>query len=287
MPALHPKCANRDHEWDRYPPRAGKSRCKRAGCGKIYGARKRRGPAAVPAKASPALAGKPAPLPPPLTPAVPPAPAQGGRSFAALASRLATRQGIQAAPMPADDTPPSPSPEPPEGDGGDIASAEGEGDDEPKRFSLTEWLIPELPEMAVAGAGWTVRKLGREPGEPDTEWRDRWQEAFDEGVSNRLPKMEMPWWLALLVATLMLVISMYLAGEKLPPKAAPKPIEPKPEAPCPTDAQAAAPSHVASPASAGASDESAILTSLQPLSGQPLTTSSSDPSGTATLADAV
>jgi len=278
MPALHPKCQNRDHEWDHYPPKPGKSRCVRPGCQKVYGTRGKRK-----AQAQNPLQGKPATAPAPAKPAPAPAPAQTppGR-YQGIAARLAERKGYMPA-MPAvevesahtpDETALDPSPA--------DSEAAGEGEPEPKTFSLTDWLLPEFPDMAIAGAGWTVRRLGREPGEPDEEWKERWGESFDATVGGNVPRLEMPSWLALIVATIMLVLSMYLAGEKIEKAIPPKPVEPKaPESKC-TDAQPTA-SPAASPESAPNSDESPSPTSTFPplISDPPPPTSSAGPFGDA------
>ena len=255
---LHSECKKGRHKW--IAPVQQGSRCGRPNCAAIrrsaippeeYRARLR-GSNKPPAPA-PAPAAAPGPAPAAAAPAPDPAPAPAapaGPQFGDIAATLRMQsEALELGPSPVSSHP--------TGGGPSLEAAPAGGaapPAEPKsdRTSLTELLLPELPGVMVTGCEYAVRWCGREPGEPDEEYLERWRREFDTTIGKRLPKLEMNPILALVVLTILLAVSMYASGTALPPKKE----KPRPLAPVATPAP---PQHAPAPAPAPAMMPGSVL----------------------------
>jgi len=246
---LHSECKKGRHKW--IAPIKQGSRCGRPNCSalrrsaippEVYRARLRGlnkppapapAPAAAPGPAPAAAAPAPAPAPAPAAPARP--------KFGDIAATLRMQSEaieIGPSPVPSHPTDGGPSLEASPA-GGAATPAEPKSD----RTSLTELVLPELPGLMVTGCEHAVRWCGREPGEPDEEYLERWRREFDTTIGQKLPKLEMNPVLALVVLTILLAVSMWASGTPIAKKEKPRreAIAPVPTPAPPQQAPAPAP----------------------------------------------
>ena len=202
MPALHPLCANRRHDWGASGAVPG-AQCVRPGCSKRYGVRLPNGATAPPVSATSA----------------PAATATG--QLRAAAARLAERRGFVAAPgivgKTADLETPSLEPGPAPDDRAPKA----------KRYSMSEWFGGHVPDAVVAGEEYLIRKVAkREPWAPSPVWKKRFDESYHATVDDFLPRLEVSPPVALIIAAIAMFGTMFVGARKLPPdktKAEPPP----------------------------------------------------------------
>lgn len=268
MPAEHPLCRKRVHDWGPGGAQPG-AVCQRPGCGHQFGKRGR-APLAPVSAPPPAIAPRPVLVhsqPGPTAPRPP-----GGLGGAA--ARLAAARGLQVLPntqngQKREGQDGSPGASADTGSGG-AALAQGAASPKSDRVSFMERILPELPDAFVALAGFAIKRAGRIPNEPDPDWMDHFREDYQRCGKAWLPKIELsPGW-ALVASSAMVVVSMAWNSEKVITKEEKPKTEPSPKAgelltsevkECPTDAPA--PSPAASPASADGSGDP--LTSTNPL----------------------
>lgn len=263
---LDPRCRKRVHDWGHVGAGRPGDVCKRPECGaRFYGGKGRAAVASapVPSSSAPKLAlvrNDSAP--------VGGAPRPG---LAGAAARLARARGLAVVPS-----------EPPVGDvnaAPSVVPAEGAADSSEDRESLTDWLMPVVPDMVVSGCGWSIKKAGRVPNDPDPLWEKRFRTSYEQSLGHYIPRVEMHPAVALLVATAFLWLSMWWGapkakkdeGGKENKASAPAPAVPSaPVAevvPCPTPAPV--PSPVVSLPSVDGSEGSAMTLDLIPPSSQP------------------
>jgi hypothetical protein len=231
------------HEWDAKPLIALKSFCVRKTCRHVFpGFGRRKGSPPVGRRKHRAASSSP-PLSPPAAPdislPVEPSPTSSpsppsSADWSRVAERLKAHgwQGAMPA-APAQATSAPTSDQAPSTVGSSSTPPTGGS---PERASLTDWFLPEIPGMVTEGCGYVVRWFGREPGDPDELWQERWGQEFDKGVRHHLPRLRMPWWVALLVATICICVSMWIGGTPIDEKKAQRkpvtpPAPPPPEAP--------------------------------------------------------
>jgi hypothetical protein len=148
------------------------------------------------------------------------------------------------------------------------------------RESLSEWLLPVVPDMVVSGCEWSIKKAGRLANDPDPLWEKRFRTSYEKSLGHYVPSLEMHPAVALLIATLFLWLSMWWNAPKAKGSEAKKelnkasaPASAVPSAPaaevdlCQTPATV--PSPAASPPFAVASDEYVTSLGLMPPSGPP------------------
>lgn len=191
------------------------AKCRRPGCTKVAGER-------LPKGATKALPARPAVSRPNPTRPVPPrpgaprlAPVAQPSGLRAAADRLAARRGIVRPPpqVAGDDA----------GEDTDELDGEAKLETKPKkRYNLTEWLVPSIPDGMVTVNALAIRGIAkREPWAPCPVWKKRWSDAFDDVTGDLLPNLDIPPGLALVIATAGLAWSMFKDAPKLPPKLAP------------------------------------------------------------------
>ena len=82
------------------------------------------------------------------------------------------------------------------------------------KTNIASWLLPLGPASLVKGGEWLVRKAGREPLAPDPVWYGRFRENYHKTLEQKIPKLNVSPWTALLVASVFLVISMWWGAKK-------------------------------------------------------------------------
>jgi len=173
----------------------------RPGCGKVFGKRPARTIAAS-APSAPALTLA--------SSATGEAPKRSG-VLAGAAARLAAQRGLAAVPaLAVPESAPREVGTSPDGAARDVVAPS-----ESERESLSEWLLPAVPELVEGGCKWSIRKAGREPLDPDPVWEKRWEKSYHQSLGHYVPRLEMHPAVALLVATLFLWLSMFVGAKKL------------------------------------------------------------------------
>lgn len=110
---------------------------------------------------------------------------------------------------------------------------------EAERDSLTAWLLPGVPDLAVEACQIQIERSGRIPNEPDPEWQERFNRNFKRALGGALPELEMHPVLACFIALFFLWLSMRWGAElkteettaDAEPKKAPAPVKPPPTPP--------------------------------------------------------
>jgi hypothetical protein len=229
----HPLCARRIHEWGEPDP-DGRLHCTRKGCPKVKGQRltlRRRQEAAAaaspPERAKLSLVPGPAKVAPAHTPAAPaggllspPASRPAFKGLSGAAERMARARGL----VPREPT----QVEKTAAAATQIEKVEEKPKEPGQRESITDWIKPAIPNLVVNSGKWSVRRLSREPWEPDKVWYGRWRKCYESSLERHLPEIEIGSGWALIIATFFLWLSMFWAAKprkkdeapQLPPKPA-------------------------------------------------------------------
>ena len=185
---MKPKCKYGNHRWDNGSKPG--SHC--LDCQKEYGIRipkKKRAEAAPP----PSPAAKAAPATAPARPVN-----EGLRAKWGMGPAPQPEQTAQAAQAPA-----AAQPEP-----------EKESDD---KVDVGELVREEIPDLVIMAEQKTIRMFGRQPNDPDSKLKAKFDESLEKVCRGKTPKIAVSPGVALVGLAAALWLQMFIGADKLPP----------------------------------------------------------------------